>query len=152
MYDGQSNNFEELLRELKREARCMRESPAAREVALDRPVNALGSTAREMARGDIFSGMERGVSAGKPEAILMAKMYGAKVATPPRPVNWMPWLMGYQDARNGKPHLTRKIAGGALAPEYMQGYQYGEFVNQGIAEVPSWIKENGPTNLTVDQS
>jgi len=46
----------------------------AREAQLDKPVNRIGSTAREVGRGDIYSALGRSDS---PEAALMRKMYAA---------------------------------------------------------------------------
>jgi hypothetical protein len=48
--------------------------------AMARPVNALGSTAAEYMAGDLLSGMLRGVDAGSPAALLMAKLHGFQSA------------------------------------------------------------------------
>lgn len=63
------------------------------EARMNRPVNAIGSTAREYMQGDIFAAMERGVEKGDPKAKLMAKIYGVpeniikavEEAGPPKP-------------------------------------------------------------------
>jgi hypothetical protein len=46
----------------------------AYEDRMDRPVNGIGSTAREFAVGDISSPILRGICEGDPRAELMAKM------------------------------------------------------------------------------
>jgi len=77
MGDWEGNNYRRLLRMAKRESREMEKSPLYRETMLSRPVNALGSTARELARGDIKSAMVRGVMNHDPAAKLCAKIFGA---------------------------------------------------------------------------
>jgi hypothetical protein len=92
-------------------------NPARREGLLDRPVNRIGSTAREYARGDLDSAMSR-----------------ARAAY--RPADWLPYSFGYLAAIAGHDMET----GDDLAPEYGQGYAYGLLVKAGDAEPVSWIK------------
>jgi hypothetical protein len=56
--DGGSNR-RDLLRAAYREANLLAKDPNAFERALDRPVNAIGSTAREFMSGDLEAAMER---------------------------------------------------------------------------------------------
>lgn len=109
------------------------------EAALDRPVNKLGSTAREYARGDFQSAMERGVYAGDPGARVMARMHGVpvEVIDDARPADFLPYVMGYMAAMNGGERET----GEDLAPEYGQGYERGERVRKGEAPAPGWIRQ-----------
>ena len=44
---------------------------------LEKPVNRIGSSAREFMTGDFTSAMQRGCESGDPSARLMAKMHGA---------------------------------------------------------------------------
>lgn len=53
------------------------DDPWEREAAMRRPVNAIGSTAREFMQGDLHSAIDRGVRAGNPNAKLTARIYGA---------------------------------------------------------------------------
>lgn len=103
---------------------------------LERPVNALGSTAAEFARGDFDSAMTRGVVAGRTDARIMAKMGGIdqQVIDDIRPEDWLPYFMGYQDAMAGAEQET-----GDISPEYYLGYERGENVKSGAAPVPGWI-------------
>jgi hypothetical protein len=88
-----------------------------REALLSRPVNAIGSTAREYARGDFGSAMSRARAAYRPD-------------------DWMPYAFGYMAAMGGQEMET----GEDLAPEYSQGYGYGLLVKAGDAEPVPWIK------------
>lgn len=109
------------------------------EALLNRPVNALGSTAAEYARGDFASAMERGVLAGRPDARLVAKIHGVDqwAIDDARPADFIPYVMGYMAAMQGGDPET----GDDLAPEYGLGYERGEHVRKGEAPAPGWIKQ-----------
>lgn len=80
MGSWEGNNAWALLREARAEANRQDARNGAniyRGMMLARPVNAIGSTAQEYMRGDIYSPIARGVAAGDPKAGLMAKLYGA---------------------------------------------------------------------------
>jgi hypothetical protein len=106
---------------------------------MQRPVNALGSTAAEYMRGDLDSAMQRGCEAGDPTARLVAKMHGTPehVIDNVRPADFLPYTFGYIAAMQGAPRET----GPDLAPEYGRGYERGERVRKGEAPAPSWIKQ-----------
>lgn len=110
-----------------------------REELLDRPVNKLGSTAREYAAGDLDSALARGVHAGDPSARLVAKMHGVaqEVIDDARPADFLPYVMGYMAAMSGGERET----GEDLAPEYGQGFERGERVRKGEAPAPGWIRQ-----------
>lgn len=93
-----------MLREARREARALLDEYAL-EAAMDRPVNAIGSTAREYMKGDLTSAMQRGCEAGDKTARLVAKISGApqEVIDDTRPADWMPYLVGYTDGVHGNP-------------------------------------------------
>lgn len=93
------------------------------ESALERPVNKIGSTAREFGRGDIHSAMERARDAP--------------------PADWLPYAMGYLDARAGKDRED----GDDVVAEYHQGYDRGSRVNNGEADPPSWIQEGKSASI-----
>lgn len=67
------NNWRELFRAMVRESKALDDSEA-HAVAMARPVNRIGSTAAEFARGDVQSAILRGLEAGDPTADLMARM------------------------------------------------------------------------------
>jgi hypothetical protein len=68
-------NARKLLSEARSESRSL-DDPDAYEAAMSRPVNALGSTAREYAACDIDSAIARGVQRGDANAKIMAKLQG----------------------------------------------------------------------------
>lgn len=69
------NNAGKLLRAAKSEARALLDADRLAD-QLDKPVNAIGSTASEFMRGDINSAMVRGIEAGDQSARIMGKMHG----------------------------------------------------------------------------
>ena len=74
LWQEASGNSHKLLRAAKRESRLLATDTEAYETRMDRPVNKLGSTAREYAVGDTTSPILRGLSEGSPTAEIMAKM------------------------------------------------------------------------------
>jgi hypothetical protein len=74
LWQDSGTNAHKLIRAGKRESRALSADPQALEARLDRPVNKIGSTAREYAAGDINSAILRGLSEGDPRAELMAKL------------------------------------------------------------------------------
>lgn len=72
-FDGPE--FEPLFAAAVKASNELVEDPDAHEAAMNRPVNKLGSTAREYANGDINSAMMRGLSNGDAGARIMATMY-----------------------------------------------------------------------------
>lgn len=133
------NNYRKLLREAYRAAAEYARDSAALAEAMERPVNAIGSTAAEFMRGDLDSAMIRGVEAGDPAARILAKMHGAPqdAIDDARPDDFLPYVFGYMAAMNGSP----EDKGEDVAPEYHRGYQRGQRVKAGEAPAPSWIKE-----------
>lgn len=77
LHEVSSNNAHKAIRECKAESRRLGADADAYEAAMGRPVNRLGSTAREYARGDMTSAVVRGCAAGDRDAALVAKMYVA---------------------------------------------------------------------------
>ena len=143
LYSCSGNSWGKLLREARKEANNLLD-PDALDEALDRPVNALGSTAREYASGDFDSALTRGVHSGDQNARIMAKMHGIPdhVIDDSRPADFLPYLMGYMTGMHGGP--ADKAESGdpedAIAPEYFQGYQRGINVSTGKCPAPSWLK------------
>jgi hypothetical protein len=102
--------------------------------AMERPCNALGSTAAEMMRGDIFSALGRGCAEGEPSARLVAKIYGADPDEVI--VDRLPYTMGFLAGKAGQPNEATD----EYAPEYTFGWERGVRVARGESSPPTWIK------------
>lgn len=74
LWSDSGNNAHQLIREAKRAAYQLQRDATAYETAMERPVNALGSTAREYGQGDINSAVLRGLAEGDKNAEIIAKM------------------------------------------------------------------------------
>lgn len=75
LHSVNTNNAHKGIAECRRESYRLTRDADAYEAAMERPVNAIGSTAREFGKGDINSAMVRGIQAGDPAARIMGKMY-----------------------------------------------------------------------------
>ncbi len=154
LWDRSGNNINKLMKEARAESARL-DDPAAHEEAMNRPVNKLGSTAREYAQGDIYSAMTRGVSKGEASAKLMAKIHGASdddiaaVEGTPIPVGVsfsvnlkkipsndpLAYSMGYMHALAGQGLKDNR---NELADAYLEGYRLGTDVKAGRAKSPEW--------------
>ncbi len=76
LFQESGNNLKMLVRAVKAESRRLEQDQEAYESAMTRPVNALGSTAREFGQGDLHSAIQRGLAKGDPKACLMGKLHG----------------------------------------------------------------------------
>lgn len=74
--DNNGNNAHKLIREAKAESKRLIDDPDFYDSMMDRPVNRLGSTAREYQRGDLDSALIRGLFAGDRTCQIMAKIRG----------------------------------------------------------------------------
>lgn len=74
LWSDSGRNAHKLVRAAKAESRRLRRDAGAYYKAMDRPVNKIGSTAREYAAGDISSAILRGLAEQDPRAELMAKI------------------------------------------------------------------------------
>jgi hypothetical protein len=109
--------------------------------ALDRPVNALGSTAREYARGDFDSALARGLLANNPNACIMAKMHGIDpdearlrlLAQDDR----LAFVFGYIAGEAGR--LKEDDSQDELADAYLAGHGLGLRVHAGEIKRPDWL-------------
>lgn len=146
-----SNNLTKSRRAMRSSAKQLLDEDKLEE-RMKRPVNAIGSTAREMMSGDIFSAMQRGCERGEVNVRLMAKVYGAsedlidQVDKQSKPRDFLPYLCGYSDGMNSRPKPPKRPK---VAPEYHDGYARGERVRDGKAVQPRWIK-GGPSAFVVD--
>lgn len=119
-------------------SRKLEKDSEAWEERMNRPVNKLGSTAREYARGDFDSALARGLLSGDKSSALMAKISG-KILAPPAPSDDpLAFLAGYMDGKSG----GEKADPGDddLAPEYIRGFEVGQRVAAGTQMAPEWIK------------
>lgn len=103
--------------------------------AMDRPVNKIGSTAREYMNGDFQSAVYRGVLEGRQDARIMAKLYG--VDPDEHIEDRLPFMMGFLAGKSGRPNLANED----YSPHYTSGWERGQRVARGEASPPSWIKE-----------
>lgn len=74
LWQDASGNSWALIRAAKRESRMLTSDSEAYEQRMDRPVNRIGSTAREYAAGDTSSAILRGLAEGDQVADIMARM------------------------------------------------------------------------------
>lgn len=70
-----TNNAHKGIAACRKESYRLTRDAAAYEEAMERPVNRLGSTAREFGRGDLNSALVRGLKAGDEGARIIGKMY-----------------------------------------------------------------------------
>jgi|KBSSwiStaDraftv2_1062776.scaffolds.fasta_scaffold00198_68 hypothetical protein len=132
-------NARKLLRAAYKLANELRDEDKLNDRLDNRPVNKIGSTAREFMTGDITSAMQRGVESGDPSARIMAKMYGVPQDTIDnvRPADWLPYVFGYMAALNGGTKATDPDT----SPEYFRGFERGLNVKAGKAPAPAWIQQ-----------
>ncbi len=74
LYQEAGTNSRKLLSAARRESKLLASNDAEYQARMSRPVNKLGSTAREYAAGDFSSAILRGLAEGDPRADLMARM------------------------------------------------------------------------------
>jgi hypothetical protein len=74
LWDLSGNNLRKLMQQCRAESLSL-DDPEAHEKAMRRPVNRLGSTAREFAQGDITSALGRTLCEDTPTAQILAKMH-----------------------------------------------------------------------------
>ncbi len=77
LYEVSTNNVYAGFRKCRAESYSLTRNATEYAARMARPVNKIGSTAREYMQGDITSAVVRGIEAGNPSASLMAKMYVA---------------------------------------------------------------------------
>lgn len=75
LHSESTNNAYNGISTCRKESYRLTRDAAAYEEAMERPVNRLGSTAREYGRGDLNSALVRGLEAGDKEARIIGKMY-----------------------------------------------------------------------------
>lgn len=103
--------------------------------AMDQPVNAIGSTAREYMNGDFLSAVVRGIQDGEQQARIVSKLYGVD---PDEVIeDRLPFLMGFLAGKSGQPNEANED----YSPHYTSGWERGQLVARGEASPPSWIKE-----------
>lgn len=144
--DWSGNGEKTLVNKAKRESRRLEEDEDAHEAALDKPVNRIGSTAREFMVGDLDSAMARGLSKGDDTARLMAKISHpipeplccqVQLGAIPSddPIAFMAGFMdGFQGSKLPNPGED------SLADAYLKGRDFGGEVRMGKRPIPGWVK------------
>jgi hypothetical protein len=107
---------------------------------LDRPVNGIGSTARDFGRGDCMAGLDRYKRAK--EASSLSVPMGQVPSDDP-----LAYTFGYQHGATGQP--IRDAGDDELAPAYVEGHALGCKVLNGEVEPPAWAKP-APSNPAMD--
>lgn len=129
LYQESGNNRKMLVRAVKAESRRLEQDQEAYESAMTRPVNALGSTAREFGQGDLHSAIHRGIAKGDPRACLVGKMHGMQ--------GEVCMIPGKDGEKVDKDTETSAQSGGGDVPGCAQiGVRTG-MVRVGINKVPS---------------
>jgi Txe/YoeB family toxin of Txe-Axe toxin-antitoxin module len=148
------NNIKEL-RKMARDVSAELDDPEKYEEAMNKPVNKIGSTAREYMQGDINAALFR--NTGDPITKLMRKISGfpekceqeipavrsvfAKVNPNKIPSDDpIAYMGGYVQALSGSRLDSCGVLRKELAPAYIEGYQFGVMVKKGDAQQPSWHK------------
>ena len=108
------------------------------EAMLDRPVNRIGSTARDFGRGDVMAGLDRYTRAK--EASSLSVNFGTVPSDDP-----IAYTYGYQQGACGAPIAEDDD----LAPAYIEGHALGCKVLAGEVEPPTWAKP-APSNPAMD--
>lgn len=155
LHDEASNNGNKLIRDLKRMSREIEGDSDLYENLMERPVNGIGSTAREFQRGDLDSALQRGLRSGNEAAGIMAVM-----SRPRQPVSLgrlerdgsitgevvvdmsltgsddpLAFSYGFSQGIRGEPIAEEDD----LAPEYVRGHAEGTKVFNG-GELPRFAK------------
>lgn len=156
LYSETGSNREQLLKNCRHESARLQADRAAYEEAMNKPVNAIGSTAREFGQGDLRSALFRGIQEDTPEARIIGKIQGFNEGTmdqikeqKPFPITSMSiavkkvpsddpiaYMMGYQDALGG--HGKADAGDDKLAPAYLEGYKKGVAVKAGDEKFPEF--------------
>lgn len=96
------------------------------------------SEVRAALTNTIANSLQRGCESGNTDARIIAKMHciPQDAIDDARPVDFLPFLMGYMCAMNNG---TKETAPDT-SPEYFRGYDRGVNVKCGKCPAPSWIK------------
>jgi len=106
---------------------------------LDRPVNAIGSTARDFGKGDVMAGLDR-YKRAKESASLSVNMSTVPSDDP------IAYVHGYQTGATGGGLPADRED---LAPAWLEGHELGRRVLAGDTEPPAWAKP-APSNPAMD--
>lgn len=159
--DWTGNNWHKMFREARKLSYELNDHQKHEEM-MNRPVNKIGSTAREFMQGDFRSGMIRGISEGDTAANIMGKMHGmsdeamnkikgmnTKVTACQfrmRPSNSpssvpsddpLPYTKGFMAGINSAKMENNREE---LVPSYIEGYKFGVSVRCGDNPWPDWAK------------
>lgn len=151
LWDENGNNLRKLMAECRAESLAL-DDEDAHEAAMNRPVNGIGSTAREFGQGDITSALGRAIASGSVEGDVLAKMHrisddvvsalreDKRTALTVRfhmdqiPSNDpLAFQAGYMRALMGE-----RMDKGASADAYIEGYKMGVDVKSGRVPRPDF--------------
>lgn len=122
------NNLNKLMAAARKRAAEIEADAAEHEAVLNRPVNAIGSTAREYAQGDLSGAFNR----GRGPVAFSAQLRRIPSDDP------LAYCAGFSCGLAGG-GLERENRGD-LAPAYVAGYQLGVEVRAGRADKPEWVR------------
>lgn len=164
LHSVDTNSRSDGFRACRKESYALSRDASLYEERMSRPVNKIGSSAREAMQGDFTSAMVRGVAEGRPDAKLMAKIHGVPAETVAAIEGAGRALVSarvhsvsihsseLEEASGGDPlaysmGYMRGMSGGGmdgpreeLAEAYVKGYKRGVSVRLGEQKPPSWIK------------
>jgi hypothetical protein len=145
LWDQSGNNYNKLMAEARAESAAL-DDPAAHEDRMFRPVNAIGSTAREFMQGDIrtaldrIGGMTKTLSGCETKRLAFAISFQRRTDDTSNPIAY---VMGYLHGLSGAGLQTsppRERTDGA----YFDGYRHAVDVKSKRKDPPTWAKEWRP--------
>jgi hypothetical protein len=145
LWDANGDDIDSLMSEAKMEGDALIEDSAEFEERMNRPVNAIGSTAREYMKGDLNSAMDRAL-AQETEMLMMGPemkptftmrvdhgfIKRHKINDDP-----LAYTFGYMHGHTG---AEMDDSRGELAPAYIEGHALGIEVAAGRQHKPDWHK------------
>lgn len=99
LWSSSGHSARELMRRGARESITLVEDDALYEARMEEPVNDLGSTVREYARGETMAPVLRGIAEGNPAAELALKMYTAAGG---QTLGGVSWSRDEEEAKHAK--------------------------------------------------
>lgn len=145
LWDESSNNYNKLMAAARAESASL-DDPDAHEDRMLRPVNAIGSTAREFMQGDIQTALCRIGDMTKALSGCETKRLAFAVAFRRRDVpasNPIAYVMGYLQGLSGS-GLQQSPPREKSDSDYFDGYRHAVDVKSKRKDPPEWAKEWRP--------
>ncbi len=147
LHSGSGNNLRKIMRKARAASLELTEDPDVYDEAMSRPVNALGSTAREFMQGDINSAMVRGIQQGDASEETLDRVAASPPSTGAVSIQANLKRVPSDDPLAYVSGFMAGLAGRALdeprnelAPAYVEGYHVGVCVKAGDTPKPEWVK------------